>query len=63
MTEKEKMLAGELYFAGGDPELKKQIMYAQKLCGIYNNISVNYNFNYIFDWVSFIYIFRPNWCR
>ena len=24
MTEKEKMLAGELYFAGGDPELKQQ---------------------------------------
>lgn len=39
MTEREKMLAGELYFAGGDPELKKQIRYAQKLCGIYNNIS------------------------
>lgn len=37
-TEKEKMLAGELYFAG-DPVLKQEYRRAQRLCHLFNKMS------------------------
>jgi len=38
-TEKEKMLTGELYFAG-DPALKEEYRRAQKLCQNYNQVKL-----------------------
>lgn len=37
MTEKEKMIAGELYFAG-DPELMEDRLRAQRICRSYNQL-------------------------
>lgn len=38
MTEKEKMLAGEIYDANYNEELEKERLYAKDLCFEYNNI-------------------------